>query len=195
MSKIATAVAQFAAPAGAEPDPAVLRGLSIPDMTLQVDSAHNARLLAALDKEINRRLTVEPVRTESVVALVAMVDCSLGGNRECIELREKSRIWHESALSNPRLPEGFKAALELSLAKIHAVAGDLDSAVAHARKAGALAHDNLQYRLQEATLYALLERWNELGMALADIEKQFSGRAESDATFKELRRRYAAAGN
>ena len=193
MSKIATALAHFVAPAGVQPGPETARGPTIAQMTLLADGVHNARLLAALDKEINRRLTVEPVRTESVVALVAMVDCSLGGNRECIELREKSRIWHESALSNPRLAEGFRAVLELSLAKIHAVAGDFDGAVAHARKAGALARDNLQYRLQEATLYALLERWKELGTALADIEKQFPERVESDATFKELRRRYAAA--
>ena len=195
MAKIATAVGHFIGSAKAEPSPANADLPSVSAMTLLADGGHNSRLLAALDEEINRRLATEPVRTDSVVALVGIVDCSLGGSRECIELRPQSRVWHEAALSNPRLPDGYRAALELSLAKIHAASGDYDSAVAHARKAGTLEPGNLQYRLQEATLYALLERWNELGAALDEIERRFSGRAESDATFKGLRNQYGTAKN
>lgn len=193
MAKIATAVAHFIGPAQAQPDSEDSHTPPLSDMTLLADSRHNTRLLAALDAEINRRLAVEPVRTESVVALIAMVDCALGGDRECIELGGKSRTWHESILANTRLPEDYKAAMELSLAKIHASWGDYETAVAHAHRAGELAGANLDYRLQEATLYALLERWHELGKALDEIEKRFPARADSSAAYKDLRSRYEAA--
>jgi hypothetical protein len=165
-------------------------GIPIPDMRLLADAVHNARLLDALDKEINRRLSSEVVRTESVAALVALVDCALNGNRECNSLREKSMRWHDSATSNARLPADYNAVLELSLAKIHAVTGEYDAAVRHARRAGQLAADNLGYRLQEATLYALLGRWDDLSVVLNEVEKRFPVRANSDPMFRDLRSRY-----
>lgn len=165
-------------------------GIPIPDMRLLADAVHNARLLDALDKEINRRLSSEVVRTESVAALVALVDCALNGNRECKSLREKSMRWHDSAASNARLPADYNAVLELSLAKIHAVTGEYDAAVRHARRAGQLAADNLGYRLQEATLYALLGRWDDLSVVLNEVEKRFPVRANSDPMFRDLRSRY-----
>jgi len=133
------------------------------------------------------------VPTDSIVALIALVDCALNGNLECMALSENTRVWHESALSNTRLPDDFTAALQLSLAKIHASRGEADAAVDYARRAGASSPDNLAYRLQEATLYALLERWDDLGEVLDDVGSRFPLRSKSDATFRLLQARLAQA--
>lgn len=164
--------------------------LQVADMRLRADSGHNARLLSALDAEIVRRLRHERPRTDNVVALVSLVDCSLNGSRECTALRPGAARWHASALSNERLPMNLVAALELSLAKLHAIAGDDDAAVRHARRAGSAAGENFAYRLQEAVLYSLLERWEELGDSLAEIEARFPWRARADPTFVSLRDRF-----
>jgi len=161
-------------------------GMHIADMQLLADSDQNSGLSSALDREINRRLGDERVRIDNIIALVSVVDCSLEGSIECISLRDNARRWHVSALSNERLPAVSGAVLELSLAKLHAVAGEYDESVRHAQLAGKLAADNLAYRLQEAILYALLERWKELGDVLNDIEVRFPVRATSDATFLDL---------
>ena len=82
------------------------------------------------------------------------------------------------------------AVLELSTAKLYAIAGDDDRAVRHAQAAGRIAGENLAYRLQEATLYALLERWEELGVVLDEIESKFPARTKNDSTYLDLRGRY-----
>ena len=195
MMKLATALRRFI---GSGESTRPLRGASgrappISELGLQADAAHNTRLLATLDEAINQRLSAGPVPTDSVVALIALVDCALNGNLECMALSENTRVWHESALSNTRLPEDFTAALQLSLAKIHASRGEADAAVGYARRAGASAPDNLAYRLQEATLYALLERWDDLGEVLDDVGSRFPLRSKSDATFRLLQARLAQA--
>jgi len=65
--------------------------------------------------------------------------------------------------------------------------------VRRARRAGELASDNMAYRLQEATLYAVLERWNELRVVLDDVARRFPVRAVADSTFRNLRARLARA--
>jgi hypothetical protein len=167
--------------------------MPIAGMILSTDPQQNARLLAALDNEIIRRLETGPVRTDSVIALIAFVDCALSGNGDCVLLQENARLWHEAAVENQRLPASFKAALMLSIAKIHAAAGEHDAAVRRARRAGELAGDNMAYRLQEATLYAVLERWNELRAVLDDVARRFPVRADADSTFRNLRARLARA--
>jgi hypothetical protein len=162
----------------------------IADMELLADSGHNARLVSALDEEVARRLERQRARTGNIIALVSLVDCSLGGSRECVALRDHATRWHASALSNERLPAHLRAVLELSMAKLYAIAGDNDEAVYHARLAGRSAGDNLAYRLQEAMLYALLERWEELGKVLGEIEARFAVRTQTDPTYRNLRSQY-----
>jgi hypothetical protein len=162
----------------------------IAELKLLADSGHNALLVSTLDEEIARRLERERARTGNIIALVSLVDCSLGGSRECAALRGNATRWHASALSNEWLPAHLRAVLELSMAKLYAIAGANDEAVYHARLAGKSAGDNLAYRLQEAILYALLERWDELGKVLGEIEAQFSVRAQTDPTFRDLRAQY-----
>jgi hypothetical protein len=192
MSKIAAALGIYmVAQGGASPSPvAEGGGMPIADMQLLADSGHNARLMSALDDEITRRLGHERPRTDNVVALVALVDCSAGVSRECASLRGSATRWHASALSNGRLPAHLRAVLELSMAKLYAIAGDNDGAVRHARLAGLSAGENLAYRLQEATLYALLERWRELGETLEEIEARFSVRVKTDPMYSDLRAQY-----
>ena len=98
--------------------------------------------------------------------------------------------WHASALRNPLLEHHLRAALELSTAKLLAAAGRYDEAVEHAKSAGLAAGGNLSYRLHEATLYALLERWQLLGKALDEIATRFPVRAGVDPVYRELRDRY-----
>ncbi len=161
--------------------------VSIDDLKLLADRDHNARLLETIDAEISRRLSTEPLRVDSIAALVSLVDCGFSGSRECIALRHSARRWHESALSNRSAPADFRAALELSLAKILVAAGDYDGAVSHAQRAGELAEDHLEYRLQEATLYALLERWDALQVVLDQMESRFPVRAAADGRFRDFR--------
>jgi hypothetical protein len=189
MAKIATALGSFIGSGERGLQSSSSEGGKMPvlEMKLLADGDHNVRLVGALDNEINRRLSSEPVRTDSVVALISVVDCALDGNRECMALRENAGRWHDSALSNERLPGNFRAVLELSVAKIHASEGENDAAVGHARRAGEAAADNLAYRLQEATLYALLERWDDLTIVLDDIENRFPLRADANPTFRNLR--------
>jgi len=195
MAKIASALQRFIDNGEVKFRSVNANGARMPigEMNLLADTRHNARLLAALDNEIIQRLTMGPVRTDSVIALIGLVDCALNGDQDCIVLQEGARLWHDSALANPRLPPSYKAALELSVAKIHASAGDHDAAVRHARRAGELSPDNLAYRLQEATLYAVLERWGNLGVVLDEIARRFPVRADSDSTFQDLRARHARA--
>ncbi|NIR58806.1 MAG: hypothetical protein GWO02_04445 [Gammaproteobacteria bacterium] len=124
-----------------------------------------------------------------MIALIALVDCALAGDRECRALAAGTGRWHEIVVSNEAFPAGYRAALGLSLAKFHAAAGHHDAAVAAAARAGTLAGDNLAYRLQEATLYGLLGRNEELAAALEEIEAAFPRRAPGDPTFIELRAR------
>ena len=165
-------------------------GIPIDDMMLSADSGHNVRLLGILDSEINRRVASKSVRIDNVVALIALVDCALDGNIECISLRHFTRRWHYSALSNERLLGNYRAVLELSMAKILASAGEYDAAVRHALRAGTIAADNLEYRLQEAILYALLARWEELLVVLDEVENRFPDRANADSRFQDLRGQY-----
>jgi hypothetical protein len=192
MSKIATALGGYLASQEPAPITATDKGASpgIASMELRADGGYNARLLSALDAEISHRLAAQRPRTGNIVALVSLVDCSLEGVRECASLRDNARRWHVSALSNGRMPAHFRAVLELSLAKLYAIGGDDDEAVRHAQLAGRSAANNLNYRLREAMLYALLERWRELGDALADIEARFPVRAKSDTAFRDLQGRY-----
>ena len=192
MSKIATLLGGYLdseeqAPFAAN---AKSHSMRIVAMKLLADSGHNARLLSALDAEIARRLDAERPSTANMVSLVSLVDCSLGGRSECVRLRQNARRWHESALTNARIPAHFRAVLELSAAKLYAIAGESDEAVRHAQLAGRAAADNLNYRLQEATLYALLKRWQELGDVLGEIEARFPVRANADATYRDLRNQY-----
>ena len=160
--------------------------LPIADMRLQLDARHNERLLTALDHAISERLADKSVPPESVAALIALVDCALDGDSNCIALGGRARRWHEAALSNNRLPEDYQAVLELSLAKSYASTREFDTAVLHARRAGQLSADNLSYRLQEAILYATLQRWDELGAVLEDIASRFPTRAGSNETYQQL---------
>ena len=134
MAKIATALDNFLAAGERRPRPLDSRVRSVPigDLQLLVDADHNARLLETIDAEINRRLSTELVRIDSIVALVSVVDCGFAGNRECVALRESARQWHDSALSNQPMPADFRAALVFSLAKLLVAAGDHDGAVGHA---------------------------------------------------------------
>ena len=167
----------------------------IREMWLSMDGDHNAHLLAALDVEINQRLSTEPVRTDSVVVLVSLVDCALDGNRECAALRANTKRWHDSALFNERLSGNHRAVLELSVAKIHASSGDYDAAVRHAHRAGDSAVDILAYRIQEATLYALLERWDDLVLLLDEIENRFPARASANPAYRNLKEQLERARN
>ena len=167
----------------------------IREMWLSMDGDHNARLLAALDVEINQRLSTEPVRTDSVAVLVSLVDCALDGNRECVALRANTKRWHDSVLFNEQLSGNHRAVLELSVAKIHASSGDYDAAVRHAHRAGDSAVDILAYRIQEATLYALLERWDDLVLLLDEIENRFSARASANPAYRNLREQLERARN
>jgi len=194
MSKIAIALNQFIE---GEINPLEIanennHAPAIAEMQLLADANYNQALIKALHEEINRRLSSKPVRTDSVIALIGLVDCALNGNHECIVLREPARIWHNSALSNTQLPRNYAAALELSMAKIYASTGDYDTAVDHAHRAGLLSPDNLAYRLQEATLYALLERWDELAGALNEVQRRFPVRSQSNASFRDLQLRLDA---
>lgn len=110
-----------------------------------------------------------------------------------VERVVRSQSLQISAPDSERLPGYFRATLELSMAKILASAGELDSAVGHAQRAGEVAADNLEYRLQEAILYALLRRWDELLIVLDDIENRFPVRANADSRFQDLRRQYNSA--
>ena len=161
----------------------------IAELKLLADGEHNARLLATLDELIKGRLSIRSVRTDSVIALISLVDCALNADRECLALRDNSRRWHDSALSNERLPANYAAALQLSVAKILASTGDYDAAVRRAQRAGELAADSLEYRLQEAILYALLQRWDDLTIMLDDLESRFPVRANADPRFRNLRGR------
>ena len=195
MAKIATAVGDFL---GSGERPSQFSGgesckTPIHEVRLMADGEHIACLLETLDDEVGYRLSSDLVRTDSVVALISLVDCALDGNRECMALRDDTRRWHDSALSNERLAVNFRAALELSVAKTHAAAGDHDAAVRHARRAGELAVDNLTYRMQEATLYALLERWDDLSFLLDEIENRFPVRANADSAFRNLKNQYSSA--
>jgi len=189
MAKIATALGSFIGSGERGLQSSSSEGGKMPvfEMKLLADGDNNVRLLETLDYEINRRLSSEPVRADSVAALISVVDCALDGNRECMALRENAGRWHDSALSNERLPGIFRAVLELSVAKNHVLAGENDAAVRHAGRAGKSAGNNLAYRLQEATLYALLERWDNLTIVLDEIETQFPLRANADPTFRILR--------
>ena len=195
MAKIATAVADFLDSGELTSGNSGGEGCKMPirNMQLLADSEHNACLLEALDHEIGVRLSSKLARTDSIVVLVSLVDCALDGNRECKALRGNIRRWHEAALSNEQLPVNHRAVLELSVAKIHASAGDHEAAVDHAQRAGELAADNLAYRLQEATLYALLARWSELGLLLGEIETRFPVRANADPAFRRLKSQYGDA--
>jgi hypothetical protein len=192
MTKLALALGYYMGGLEQAPKPRGDEGgsMRIGDMELRADIGHNALLVSALDEEISRRLGNERPRIGNVVALISLVDCSVGGSRACADLRENATRWHASALSNERLPVHLRAVLELSIAKLYAIAGDGDEAVHHARLAGRLASDSLTYRLQEATLYALLERWEELGMALATIDARFPVRAPADSAYRDLRALY-----
>ena len=161
--------------------------MSVAEMVLRADAAHADRILSSLDRAISLRLEDGAPRTDNVVALAGIVDCAIAGEPSCAALRGAAARWHASALRNLRLQNHLRAALELSSAKLEATAGRHDQAVEHARRAGRAAADNLSYRLQEATLYALLERWPELGEALDEIEARFPARAPSDPTYRELR--------
>lgn len=192
MAKLATVLeyimvgqGQAAPPAGDETPE-----MTIAEMALRLDRRHNARVLSSLDDKISRRLAYERPRTGNIVALVSLVDCSLDGRRECINLREAATRWHTSALSNGNLPTHHRAVLELSVAKLYVLSGDHDEAVGHAKLAGRSAGNNLFYRLQEATLYSLLGRWLELGDALDDIEVRFPVRTSTDSTYQDLRKQH-----
>ena len=189
MAKIATALDSFLAAdaRSSRPRPGRAKTVPVAELQLLAESDHNARLLETIDGEINRRLSAELLRIDSIAALVSVVDCGLSGNRECVALRESIRRWHDSALSNQPMPADFQGALELSLAKILVAAGDYDGAVSHAQRAGELVGDNLEYRLQEATLYALLERWEPLGRVLDQMEERFPVRAGADRRFRDFR--------
>lgn len=195
MAKIATAVGDFLGGGERTSRYSGGEGCKIPIRKTQLlaDAEHNACLLEALDHEIGDRLSSELVRTGDVVVLVSLVDCALEGNRECMVLRGNIRRWHASALSNERLPLIHRAALELSVAKIHVSAGDHEAAVRHAHRAGELAADNLAYRLQEATLYALLARWSDLGLVLGEVETRFPVRANADPAYRKLKSQYDSA--
>jgi hypothetical protein len=193
MSKIAVALAYFLGERA--PGRAAGAEMGIAEMALRAEPEHNARVLAALDDAVARRLRDGRPRTDNVVALVSLVDCSLSGSRECASLRGSAELWHAFALSNERLPKHLRAALELSTAKLHVIAGDKDKAVRHARLAGRAAGENLAYRLQEASLYALLERWDELGEVLAEIASRFPVRAQADPIFRDLNERYESRRN
>ena len=132
-------------------------------------------------------------RMNSVVALVALVDCVLVHSRECVELGERIRRWHGSALSNDFAPPSYRAVLGLSLAKYLASLGEHDEAVREAQKAGELARGNLAYRLQQALLLAWLQRWDALEVLLDEIEIRFPRRAPADPTYRELRSRIESA--
>jgi hypothetical protein len=188
MARLASAVGHFigGAEAGMNTAQASDDPLPIADMHLQMDARHNERLLGALDHTISDRLANGSVPPESVAALIALVDCALDGDNNCVALGGKARLWHEAALSNKRLPEDYQAVLELSLAKSFASSHEFDAAVLHARRAGRLAAGNLSYRLQEAILYATLQRWDDLGAVLEDIASRFPSRAGSNATYRQL---------
>ena len=189
MAKIATALDALVAVGEQELHPADgdVEEVLIDDLKLVADRAHNARLLENIDAEISRRLSTELVRIDSIAALVSLVDCGFSGSLECIALRHSARRWHESALSNESTPADFRAALELSLAKILVAGGDYDGAVGRAQRVGELAEGHLEYRLQEATLYALLERWDALQIVLHQIETRFPVRAAADQRFRDFR--------
>ena len=195
MAKIASAVGEFLGGGELKSRNPGSEGCTMPirRMQLLADGEHNACLLEALDHEIGARLSSKLARTDSIVILVSLVDCALEGNRECMALRGDVRRWHESALSNERLPVIHRAALELSVAKIHASVGDHEAAVGHAHRASELVADNLAYRLQEATLYALLARWSELGLLLGEIETRFPDRANADPAFRKLKSQFGNA--
>jgi len=165
-------------------------GIRVAKTVLRADAEHTERVLSSLDEAINRRLEHALPRTESVVALFDIVDCSVEGEPACVALRPAVVRWHASALRNPRLQDHLRAGLELSSAKLHALAGRRDQAVEHARRAGRVAGANLSYRLQEATLYALLERWPLLGETLDEIAVRFPARADTDPSYRDLRIRY-----
>ncbi|NIM28555.1 MAG: hypothetical protein GTO67_01165 [Gammaproteobacteria bacterium] len=188
MSKISVALDYFLGAHGLAHAPSA--AMPVAEMVLLAEPAHNAHLLAALDEAVARRLRVGRPRTDNIIALIALVDCSLHGSRECVSLRDSAARWHADALSNKRLPEHLRAALELSTAKIYAIAGESERAVSHARLAGRAAEKNLNYRLQEASLYALLERWDELGSVLEEIREGFPVRAQADPMFRDLNDRY-----
>jgi hypothetical protein len=193
MARIATALGNFIAD-GERAAHSSIDDVPIAELKLLADGGHNARLLATLDELINRRLSIRSVRTDSVIALISLVDCALNADRECLALRDNARRWHDSALSNERLPANYAAALQLSVAKILASTGDYDAAVRRAQRAGELAADSLEYRLQEATLYALLQRWDDLTITLDDVESRFPVRANADSRFRNLRGRRESIG-
>ena len=49
--------------------------------------------------------------------------------------------------------------------------------------------------MQEATLYALLERWDDLSFLLDEIENRFPVRANADSAFRNLKSQYSSATN
>jgi hypothetical protein len=191
MAKIAAAVALYVGGErqGARPGGDGRSAPPVAAMALSTDADTIARLAADLDAEIVRRLSNGPLRTDSVVALIGFVDCTLDGSAECAMLAENVRRWHEAAVSNERAPRSYRAVLGLSLAKYLATRGEHHEAVERAHEAGELAAGNLDYRLQQATLLAWLERWDTLAILLDDIEKRFPRRAPADPVYRDLRRK------
>ena len=161
--------------------------ISVEDMQLRAHLDDATRLLGALDVEIQARLSNYAVRTDSVIALVKLVDCIVGGSDPCAGLSKYARDWHEAAIANPSTARTDRAVLELSVAKLYTVAGLEVEAVEHARNAGKLAPENLSYRKQEALLYALLGRWQAVGELLEEVETRWAWRVESDPEFHGLR--------
>lgn len=175
------------------PEPAAsLAGgpLEVEGLRLEADPAATETLLGALDLEIRRRLARQPVRTDSVVALVGVVDCMLSGTSYCFGLGNAIREWHLAALGNDRLQRMDRAVLELSLAKVFVADGDFDQAVTRAQRAGEIAPENISYRVQAANLYAALGRWDELAIALADLRRDVGEGATAYRGIQELERRY-----
>ncbi len=148
-------------------------------------TARNA-LIVALGASVQKRLTHHAVTTSSVVSLVSVTDCAIAKRPECAAFQPQLRQWIETVLAHRRTTDINLSALQLTLAKLHAAAGDTDAALAAAAGVSRWTPENLRYRLLEVELHARLGRVDSAAERLAAVEKDFPVRTRGDPRVARL---------
>ena len=142
--------------------------------SLVADVEYLRALNELVAREIRTRLATRPVTMSNVGALRALEDCARNGLAPCVALVPRAIEWASIAKGNPRIAPHARGILSLRLAKLHALDGNVEAAVANAREAASLSTDRVHFLFELASLYLTLGDLDAAERAIDEAEDKMS---------------------
>jgi tetratricopeptide (TPR) repeat protein len=141
---------------------------------MQPDLDYLKALHLLVAAEIDRRLQTRPIIMGNVAALRTLERCIRSKLPPCTALYPNAVQWFQRAIENRRVNDRARAVLQLGLARLYALGGDVEKAIATAEAAARTNPGEIQYLFELAALYLTLNDLDAAESMIATAESRMS---------------------